>query len=712
MTTVILAEKPSQAKAYAAAFKHTKNKDGYIEVQDDRFFSKAFITYGFGHLTQLVEPRHYKEEWKKWSLETLPILPKEYHFEVPKDKKKQFTIVQNLLKQASEIIVATDPDREGENIARSIIQLAGQSQKPTKRLWINSLEVGAIQEGFRHLKEGNEYLSLYKEAQTRQIGDWLVGMNGSRLYSLLLQKQGIRDSFSIGRVQTPTLYMIYQRKQEIEQFQPTPFFELFADVEVKEGVFQAKYEQRFSKKEDGQALMIQHDIKEENEAAIKKVDKKKKKTGSPKLHSLSSLQTKANRTWGDSPSDVLKTMQSLYEKKILSYPRTDTQHITENEFSYLTKHLQDYQKLAHVSFDPTYTKPRKKYVDRSKVQEHYAIIPTKKIPTVQELQSLTGRERRMYFEILFTTLAMFHDDYHYEETKVEVDINGVIFKATGKVEIEKGWRRLFQKEKKDSQEEMPKLPLIQEGEKGRAHINLKEGETKPPKPYTEGQLITMMKTAGKALDDEEAQATLKETEGIGTEATRANIIDTLKYQKYIDVRKNQVNVTSKGEMICQVVAKTLLSSPEMTAKWEQFLEKIGKGSAQQQGFLDNIEKFVLHLIEKAPKEMTNHDFTSSIEQTQKEEHVASCPSCNKGSLIDKGKFYGCNRYKEGCKQTLPKTFLKKKISPTNIKKLAQGKKTGLIKAMKGKSNKPFDAYLKLNQGQIELEFKNKSSNPK
>ncbi|MFQ3546227.1 DNA topoisomerase 3 [Halobacillus rhizosphaerae] len=709
MTTVILAEKPSQAKAYAAAFRNTKAKDGYIEVNDDQFFpSPAYITYGFGHLTQLVEPSHYKQEWKQWKLTTLPILPDQYKFEVPKDKRKQFSIVKNLLKQASEIIVATDPDREGENIARSIIQLAGQSRKPTKRLWINSLEVEAIKQGFQHLQDGKSYLSLYEEAQTRQIGDWLVGMNGSRLYSLLLQKKGIRESFSIGRVQTPTLFMIYQRKKEIDEFTPVPFYELLADVKVQEGQFQAKYPKQFKNKEDLHQIIKNHQLEKENDAIIEKLQKTKKKMGSPKLHSLSTLQTKANKVWGISPSQVLKMMQSLYEKKLLSYPRTDTQHITPSEFSYLKENLTSYQQLANQSFEPTYLHARKKFVDSSKVQEHYAIIPTKKIPTKAVIDRLSDREKKIYFEVVHTTLAMFHDDYHFEETKVDVNIHDLIFKATGKVDIKRGWKELFGKEKASKQDKQtPKLPVIHQGENCTASLKTKEDMTKPPKPYTEGQLITMMKTAGKMIEDEVAQETLKETEGIGTEATRANIIETLKNQNYISVTKNSVTITPKGIILCQAVDETLLASPEMTAKWEQFLKKIGQGDGQQKTLLKSIEKFLYHLISQAPKDIDSRPLDTAIQQAQIKEELALCPSCKKGSIIDKGKVYGCSQYKEGCQFVIPKRFLGKSISATNAKKLLAGKKTSLIKGMKGKSKKPFNAYLKLKDGKLEFEFAQK-----
>jgi len=321
---LVLAEKPSQAKAYADAFQHKKKQDGFIEVNDSRFFQeKAFITWGYGHLVELISPEQYNEAWKTWRLDQLPMFPEEFRFQVSQDKNKQFNIVKRLLNDSAEIIVATDCDREGENIARGFITLAGASNKPTKRLWINSLEVDEIQKGFRHLSNGNNYISLYKEAQTRQFSDWLVGMNASRLYTLLLQQRGMKGAFSVGRVQTSTLYLLYKRQKEIEEFVSRPYFAFQGLVDVQNGSFEAKHKQRFATKDEAQNVLEEKGISTEmNDGIIQDVKKDVKKTKSPKLHSLSSLQSTANKKWEYSPSDVLKIAQSLYDKKVLSYPRT------------------------------------------------------------------------------------------------------------------------------------------------------------------------------------------------------------------------------------------------------------------------------------------------------------------------------------------------------------------------------------------------------
>ncbi|MER2459863.1 DNA topoisomerase [Bacillus subtilis] len=502
MTTVILAEKPSQAQAYIDAFKSADEKKGYYVVRDNRYFAgEAIVTWAIGHLVEPVLPGHYKKEWENWNLEHLPIIPDVFQYEVVSKKRAQYNIVKGLLKKASEIIIATDSGREGENIARSIMKKAGIRNVPTKRLWISSLEVSEVQKGFSSLKNGSDYIPLYNEAQARQVADWLVGMNASPLYSLLLQKKGIRETFSIGRVQTPTLYMIYKRKKDIENFKPQTYFELFSDVKVAAGNFTAKYDGRFEKKDDIQLLLNKHGIKDKQAAVISKVDKQLKQTASPKLHSLSTLQTKANRVWKYSPKDVLKIMQDLYDKKLLTYPRNDSNYITEHEFEYLKSNLNPYQRLAGINFDAAFMEPQKRYVDSSKVSDHYAIIPTKKIPEAETINKLSEKEKNIYFEVLRNTLAMFAPPYQYEETTVDVDVNGLIFQAKGKVEIEKGWKALFAKEEnedeggnKQNEGATVKLPPIQEGENASSEINIQEGVTKPPKPFTEGQLINLMKS--------------------------------------------------------------------------------------------------------------------------------------------------------------------------------------------------------------------------
>ncbi|MDU4557542.1 MAG: DNA topoisomerase, partial [Enterococcus faecium] len=336
MKTVILAEKPSQAKAYADSFSKTSRKDSYFEIQDRLFSGKTVITYGFGHLVELDSPDMYDENWKQWSLEHLPIFPTHYRYHVPKDKKKQFNVVKQQLQSADTIIIATDSDREGELIAWSIIQQAGADHgKIFKRLWINSLEKEAIYQGFQQLRDAEETYPKFEEAQARQIADWLIGMNGSPLYSLLLQQKGIPGSFSLGRVQTPTLYMIYQLQEKIRNFQKEPYFEGKAQVTTQNGTFGAKLDPNETQatQEAFEAYLKEKGVQVGKQpGTILEVETEKKSAASPRLFSLSSLQSKMNQLMKASAKDTLEALQGLYEGKYLSYPRTDTPYITEGEY--------------------------------------------------------------------------------------------------------------------------------------------------------------------------------------------------------------------------------------------------------------------------------------------------------------------------------------------------------------------------------------------
>lgn len=710
MKTVILAEKPSQAKAYCDAFSVEKREKTHITLKPcNTFPNGATVTWGIGHLVSLKMPQEYKEEWGKWDLKHLPIIPERFEFKVSKDKQVQFNAVKRLFKDADVLINACDVDREGSNIFYSILNMTGAKNKTIKRLWINSLEVDEVRKGFNNLQDNTKDLKMYNEAKTRQISDWLVGMNASQLYTLLLQQKGLNTTLSVGRVQSPTVFMIYQRQKEIENFVSKPFYELYGEFKTTSGLYNGKAK---LKEENKQALV---DLLEKNNltgltfdnGVIKNVTKELKRTKSPQLHSLSTLQTTANKRWKYSPAKVLEIMQSLYEKKIVTYPRTDTNFITVNEFDYLSNNVEKYQNILNVSFVPNKT-AHKRYVDGSKVQEHYAIIPTKSIPSESTLNALTSEEKDIYEEILKTTLAMFHSDYEYEETNIITDVNSIEFYTKGKVEVSKGWKELFNdKEETDNKTEI--LPSVQKGETTSGQLKIKEGFTSPPKPYTEGNLINMMKTAGKMVEDEADSEILKEVEGIGTEATRSGIIETIKKNGYIEVKKNIVSVTSKGVILCEAIEGNLLSSPSMTAKWEGYLKKIGEGQGSQEAFLQNINKFLAATIEDAPKKIGTEKVNHAVKEQQDAQFIGKCPVCGTGRMADKKTFYGCSEYQNGCSFVIFKTISEKKLTEKNIKDLLEKKATSTIKGFKSKNGKPFEAKLivSLPEKKVKFQFNNK-----
>ena len=461
MKTVIFAEKPSQAKAYAEAFTVKSRHKTHIELAQSKLFPNgAVITWGIGHLVELKEPKAYDPRWNRWTLGSLPILPERYEFQIAKGKYAQFQAVKKFILAADVVINACDVDREGSNIFYSIYNQTGAKGKTIKRLWINSLEVDEVRKGFSNLHDNRKDLLMYEEAKARQISDWLVGMNGSRLYSLLLKARGIQEVFPIGRVQSPTVYLIYQRQREIETFVSEPFFEIEATFTAGQGSYKGKAKAKEPKREIIRDLLAKHDIHPHSPGIITSVEKIDKRTPPPQLHSLSTLQATANRLWKTSPANVLKTMQGLYEKKLVTYPRTDARHITPNEFSYLAAQVNDYQKLIGHSFPVTSLAPKKRFVDSSKVQEHYAIIPTKKIPSQAVLTGLSNIERNLYEEVVRTTLAMFHTDYLYTETKVTTDVNGLPFFTVGKTERDKGWKALFIRSVKETDKDEPSLPPL------------------------------------------------------------------------------------------------------------------------------------------------------------------------------------------------------------------------------------------------------------
>lgn len=709
MTTVILAEKPSQALAYASAFQKSMKKDGYFEISDSIFSDEVFITFGFGHLVELAAPGTYDEKWGKWSLENLPIFPNHYEFVVASDKKKQFKIVANLLKKADTIIIATDSDREGENIAWSIIHKAKaySNDKQYKRLWINSMEKEVIRKGFENLHPGMDYYPFYKEAQTRQIADWLIGMNGSVLYTLNLQKKNVQGAFSLGRVQTPTLYMIYQRQESIEHFKEEPYFELESIVHSDKGTFKAVLSpfQRFKDFNELKAFL-------ENKKAdigvqqgiIVNLETRTKKHSSPNLFSLSSLQSKINQLYKATASQTLKAMQGLYEAKLLSYPRTDTPFITESEFNYLKSNYPKYADFLSLDQPITQDQPRKRYVDGSKVQEHYAIIPTKLVASISAFEKLSDLQKKIYLLVMKTTIAMFLPDYEFEETIIETKVAELMFKATGKIPKKEGWKVLFKKEEPKGKEGVQTLPNVSIGDTVKVDVKSVEKETQPPKPFTEGTLLTAMKTANKTVDDEQAIKILQEVEGIGTEATRASIIETLKQKEYIKLEKNKLIVTEKGKLLCQAVENQhLLTSAEMTAKWETYLKKIGKQEGSQETFINNIKKFINHLIENVPTDVEKLNFKTHQTDSKKEDDkntVAVCPKCG-GNIILKKTFYGCSNYPT-CKFTLSDNFRNKKLTKTNVKELLQGKET-LVKRIKNKEKKTYNAVVKIGEkGYVEF----------
>lgn len=712
---LIVAEKPDQGRTLASVFK-TKKREGFIEILPNDIFPKgAYVSWAIGHLTELSAPEKYNPVWKKWSLETLPIIPEQFQYEVVKSKAKQFSIIKKLATDptVSEIIHAGDAGREGELIIRNVLRLAGCT-KPMKRLWISSLTPKAIKEGFEKLLNESDTKNLYFEAYTRACADWVVGMNASRLYTILLQKKGYSDVFSVGRVQTPTLALIVKKELEIENFVSEPFWEVNGKFNVNGKKYSGKWEKdgdsRISSKEMAEKIAAFCNGKA---AEAAEVTSERKEFLPPLLYNLSAIQAEANRRFKMSPKKTLDILQGLYQRGIVSYPRSDSRYVTPGEaegFPAILNKLQainDYQPLFPLPVASI--KNNKRYVNEKKVTDHYAIIPTEQVPN---LSRLSGDELKLYDLLARTLIAAHYGPYAAEYTTIKTVVDGrAEFISKGKVQLDEGWKKVLPQKESDKE---PELPAVQQGETGTvSKTEVKESKTQPPKRLTEGQLITLMKTAGKHIEDKELEKVLMKAEGLGTEATRAGIITMLKDRAYIEVRKNLVYATAKAKILVAAIGGQVLASPEMTAKWEQRLHQIGEGEASPKQFIEQTSKMIKHLVTETSEGSAGWIFSDELTsafvpgkksgKARRSSNLGKCKKCD-GMVVDKGTFYGCSNYqKTKCNFTLNKQILGKTLTQQNIKKLLAEGNTEVIEGFQSK-DKIFTARLYWDEQENKLKF--------
>lgn len=710
---LIIAEKPDQALALVAQFK-TKKQTGFILIEPNKWFPKGgFCTWAVGHLLQLSPPESYHPAWKKWSIKNLPIIPDRFQYEVVQSKNKQFQIIKMLLlkKEVTEIIHGGDAGREGELIVRSIIQMSGV-RKPMKRLWISSLTPKAVIKGFENLLSEEKTRSLYYEAYTRACADWLIGMNASRVYSLLLKTKGINDVFSAGRVQTPTLALIVKREKEIEQFQATPFWEVVATFSVNDQQYQGTWEQ------DNNSRIDNHELAnkiaafcEAKQAEVSKADKERKKFEPPLLFNLSALQATANSMYKYSPKKTLDILQKLYQKGIVSYPRSDSNYVTKGEaetFPQILAKLSSYKEFKQFFPIPNPSLlTNKRYVNEKKVTDHYAIIPTEQ---VTDPSRLSVDEAKLYDLVVKRLIAAHYNAAIFDYTQVTTLVDKrATFTSKGKQLINEGWRKvLLQQEDKDII-----LPQLDKGDVGQvAQVNVKKSKTQSPKRYTEGQLITLMRTAGKFIDNAELEKVLKKTEGLGTEATRAGIITMLKDRQYIEVERNLVFATKKAQVLIEAIGDNILASPEMTAKWEQRLSEIGQGTASAVTFMEQTKKLTTKLINEAAASSKEWQFQGleyevkgrTVSKFSIGKKVGKCKFCE-GDVVDKGKFYGCSNYKKTeCTFTISKIISGQKLTDSTVEKLLGEGKTTLLSGFK-KGDKTFSATLVWDEKDQKINFR-------
>ena len=636
-----IAEKPSVGRDIARVLGANIQRDGFMEGNG------YCVSWTFGHLCALLDPNEYSEQWKGWNLSSLPMIPARFGIKVTDDKGviKQFNTIKDLISKAEMVINCGDAGQEGELIQRWVYQKAG-CKVPVKRLWISSLTEDAIREGFANLKDQSHYQHLYEAGMMRAIGDWLLGMNATRAYTLRFAK-GVgkdRQVLSIGRVQTPTLALIVKRQQEIENFVPRTYWEL--KTLYRDTLFSAQLpveedEYAITFLEQGQKLV---DSIKDLPLEITSVEKKKGMEYAPRLFDLTSLQVECNKRYSLSADDTLKIIQSLYEKHVTTYPRVDTTFLSDDIYPKVPATLQGIK-----DFFPQVTSllplkadggkgagslPKsKKVFDNSKVTDHHAIIPTGQRPN-----NLTDLERKVYDMVALRFIAAFYPPCQVSTTTVMAQAGEVLFKVTGREILEQGWREVFAKDTPetsdtpDTSETVQKaLPSFKKGESGPHEPQLQEKTTTPPKYYTEATLLRAMETAGKTVDNEELRDAMKEN-GIGRPSTRAAIIEKLFQRKYIVREKKNIKATEVGINLIHTIISPLLKSAELTGLWEKKLREIERGDFAAQQFLDEL------------KQMTSE----VVREVKSDKSGMRCPVCGKGTIIRGRTRYGCSRWREGC----------------------------------------------------------------
>ena len=631
---VCIAEKPSVARDIAEILGAKTRKDGYIEGNGYQ------VTWTFGHLCSLLEPHEYAPEWKAWTLSQLPMIPQRFGIKVMNDSgiQKQFKVIETLMANADEVINCGDAGQEGELIQRWVMQKA-LCKCPVKRLWISSLTEEAIREGFAKLKDQSEFQRLYEAGLSRAIGDWLLGMNATRLYTLKYGKN--RQVLSIGRVQTPTLALIVNRQLEIENFKPEAYWEL--KTLYRDTLFSAA-KGRFSTVEEGTGFL---ETVKAADFFITDISIKKGTESAPRLFDLTSLQVECNKKFGFSADETLKLIQSLYEKKVTTYPRVDTTYLSDDMYPKIPdilKGIKDYDLLTKPLLAAKIPKTKKVF-DNTKVTDHHAIIPTGVQPT-----ALNDNEKRVFNLVALRFIANFYPECKISTTTVLGEVEKVEFKVTGKQILDPGWRIVFEKtkteEEKETEEDEKTLPLFVKGESGPHEPTLAEKWTSPPKPYTEATLLRAMETAGKLVDNDELREALKEN-GIGRPSTRAAIIETLFKRDYIKKERKNLIATNTGVDLIQTIQEELLKSAELTGLWEKKLRQVERGEYEAKAFLEELKEMVRQIVFNVKSDNRR---MNSLQVEKKIENPVGlvCPLCGKGTIIKGHTAYGCSEWKNGC----------------------------------------------------------------
>lgn len=643
---LVLAEKPSVGRELARVLGSSQRKEGYIDGP------KYTVTWALGHLVTLADPEKYGEQYKKWELETLPMLPKKMELVVIGQTSKQYSVVKNLLKTADSLVIATDAGREGELVARWILAKAG-FKKPIKRLWISSQTDKAIKEGFANLKDGRDYENLYHSAQCRAEADWVVGINVTRALTCKYNAQ-----LSAGRVQTPTLAMICDREREIKAFVPKDFFGVSIQTDGFKLTWGDKktHNTRIADKATAESVLKKL---QGGKVSIITLKKEHKREPAPLLYDLTELQRDANRKYSYTAKETLNHMQKLYEvHKLLTYPRTDSRYISQDIVATLTERLRAISIGNYAPFAKNILKngvrPSKRFVDDTKVSDHHAIIPTEQYV---DMSALSAEERRVYDLVVKRFLAVLGDDFIYESLKISADVNGESFSATGKTILDKGWKKVYDgaeiiddDDEPEAEEKSQVLPPLQQGLKlPLLAAKITTGKTKPPARYNEATLLSAMEHPGKFVESRELRTVLDDARGIGTPATRADIIEKLFLSSYVERRGKDIFPLSKGMQLVEIVPQDLKSA-ELTAKWEQQLTLISRGALQATKFNREMQEYATTLVQNVKMSSTEYHHDNATRNR--------CPLCDKFLLEingKRGKMHVCPDRECGYRQNLSQT---------------------------------------------------------
>jgi DNA topoisomerase III len=694
---LIVAEKPSVGRDIASALgRHRKGKGALIG-------DGWTVTWALGHLAELAPPDAYGVQYKKWRLESLPILPERFKVRVNQKTRDQFSVVKKLLRDPSvtEVVNACDAGREGELIFAYLYGLSG-CKKPVLRLWISSLTPEAIREGFASLRDGRSMRPLEDAARSRSESDWIVGMNATRAYSVRFGRPG--DVLSVGRVQTPTLRLLVDREREIENFKPEKFWTVHArfarEGVTYDGVWFKKKQNRLKERKAAEEIAAKV---EGGTGTVRKAEKKTASEKPPLLYDLTELQRNANARYGFTAERTLRAAQALYEeRKLITYPRTSSRYLSKDMVGGLKKRVEAAGSLPELA--PFAEKllgmqklpVGKRIVDDAKVTDHHAIVPTGK----KSSGGLPPDEAKVYDLVARRFLAVFFPDARFENTTVVTEAKGETFLSKGRVVLEAGWRALYPDGVGGKREkEPPVLPPVQVGQEWRvAKVGVKEGETKPPPRYSESALLGAMETAGKFVEDEELRQAMKES-GLGTPATRAAIIERLIKVGYVERENKALVPTQKGRALISLLRESPLSSPELTGQWERRLAEMERGVQRRPDFMSDIKDFTVSLVESV-RTMEGERLAS-----RSREPLGVCPKCG-SPVVETKKAYSCSAWKSsGCDFAIWKQVSGKRLSEAQAKQLLVKGRTGQLKGFRSKAGKPYSAALKLDgDHRVRLEF--------